>query len=918
MAVQIFRVDLSEGARDFQSIATEPGLAMLDRPGANFAILRRWFGELVAEPEWNGTLVNFYVLEPEGGRVERVRVYPVSKKDITGALKEEFESLEKRMKKAVPESSTEQLLLKIVRQTYASLTGDLDKSDYDCYFFKYRHEGGPWRLIWCWGYQRTDLQPCPPLLCNNPQCNQIFVRRPTTKNRCPGCQKLVEKRRPGVAGRLRTNLVPLLLLLLLLAGVWAWWNRPRLMVTPGDWHGPPGSLAPFKVVQKSWYFWSEDVTDQVVPQSSDTRVMEFEQHRCIGRAKTMGRSIVSFFHGRYSTTVMVEVGPAVPPDSIVIEPGKVPVLGIGSTAQVRVMGHYKDRPAIDLTPLAEWRPSAEGIVEVHRGRLYGTKAGTTKLTASYVARKGDSPLSDAMDVIVKEVDYVRLEAKVDPTELAIQQSGGMAIDAFDKEGNRYSMLGSQLLTAETQSSVQARQQENEQLEVGKVAGDYVMGIRSGKDTLRVRIVKPVFANHAAEKLGDNQLETSCDFVVGDAALANVFSVQPKEITLRVGERYRLDVTSPSTEKFEVEASDAGIANIVLDKEGRHPELRGLGVGESTVTLKQGKRTAQVVVTVEKADFKALRFEPALVELAVEEAAPLRVVGITHDNLEVDVAPELLEWIKSPEPAYVFFDPVDAYLSGKKLTPQPMEVVVALKGNRDMQAVGKIAVVGSPELARLAALGDDFGAHGPVPVTGGPVGPVPLGVGGAYGTGQLVDDGVRLDSIGPGSPFAGVVPAGATITDIGGQSLAGVPRDELGNYFAPNALAPGTPVNYIGADGVRGRGLIPNWMLHAQSNVQVQAQTTQVTADTFSASITVQVREAGEYRIADGNGQALSEFQMIGAGQAAQIPIANVPRVAGSNQHTIFVERNGPAGLERSRYTLELTPDQPTPEAGGLR
>jgi hypothetical protein len=164
----------------------------------------------------------------------------------------------------------------------------------------------------------------------------------------------------------------------------------------------------------------------------------------------------------------------------------------------------------------------------------------------------------------------------------------------------------------------------------------------------------------------------------------------------------------------------------------------------------------------------------------------------------------------------------------------------------------------------------------------------------------------------------VVPTGATITDIGGQSLAGVPRDELGNYFAPNALSPGTPVNYIGADGVRGRGLIPNWMLHAQSNVQVQAQTTQVTADTFSASIAVQVREAGEYRIADGNGQPLSQFQMIGAGQAAQIPIANVPRVAGSNQHTIFVERNGPAGLERSRYTLELTPDQPTPEAGGLR
>ena len=50
MANHLFRLDLSDGAEDFQKTATEPGLAMLDASGANYATLNRWLGDFAAEP----------------------------------------------------------------------------------------------------------------------------------------------------------------------------------------------------------------------------------------------------------------------------------------------------------------------------------------------------------------------------------------------------------------------------------------------------------------------------------------------------------------------------------------------------------------------------------------------------------------------------------------------------------------------------------------------------------------------------------------------------------------------------------------------------------------------------------------------------------------------------------------------------
>jgi hypothetical protein len=62
MARRFVRVDLSDGARDFRAVAIEPGVPVLDRPGASGKILFKWLGGMVAEPEWQA---DWYKANPD-------------------------------------------------------------------------------------------------------------------------------------------------------------------------------------------------------------------------------------------------------------------------------------------------------------------------------------------------------------------------------------------------------------------------------------------------------------------------------------------------------------------------------------------------------------------------------------------------------------------------------------------------------------------------------------------------------------------------------------------------------------------------------------------------------------------------------------------------------------------------------------
>jgi hypothetical protein len=216
MIKPLFYVDLSEDARDYRHTALEPGLPLLDRQGVNFQILRKWLGDLVAEPEWrNQDTVAFYMVDEERGRLEDVDCQPATRGEMQKRFAKELDAIRAKVKKIKPESSTEQMVHRILKKSLAEQTNDLDNSDFDSFFFKCRAGKEDWRLVWCCGYQRADLEPLKARLWNTPDGEYLGVRPPLQGGR------VKKRKRTGPLDVLSSPWLAIALILLIAAFLYA-------------------------------------------------------------------------------------------------------------------------------------------------------------------------------------------------------------------------------------------------------------------------------------------------------------------------------------------------------------------------------------------------------------------------------------------------------------------------------------------------------------------------------------------------------------------------------------------------------------------------------------------------------------------------------------------------------------------------
>ena len=302
MATRFVRVDLSETARDYRPIAVEPGVPMLDRSGANSRILFRWLGGMVAEPVWEDDTVGFYVRDDKGGRLEDVICQPASAQDLQGILRDDLAKLRQRLDQSRGETPTERTLRKVLLRTFEELVDNPARTDLDSYFFQYRDVMGNWRLIWCWGYERLDHEPAPSVVCTDPDCNLLFVRRPGKSPRCPSCAGMLQAR-PKRKTNWKIAALALLLLLLLLGGTGWWLLRPAALVaTPAQFTGPVGTRIDCKVMEKG-LFRKKDVTHDAVGITCDPRVARFNQATGSIRLTGVGQTKIEFQYGNRKAVV---------------------------------------------------------------------------------------------------------------------------------------------------------------------------------------------------------------------------------------------------------------------------------------------------------------------------------------------------------------------------------------------------------------------------------------------------------------------------------------------------------------------------------------------------------------------------------------------------------------------------------------
>jgi hypothetical protein len=432
MATRFVRVDLSEEARDYRPIAVEPGVPMLDRSGANARILFRWLGGMAAEPVWEEDLVGFYVRDDQGGRLEDVYCQPATNQDLQGGLRDDLSKLRQRLEQARGETSTERTLRKVLMKSFQDVVDKPGRNDQDSYFFKYKDVLGNWRLVWCWGYERLDQEPAPAVICTDPDCNLLFVRRPGKSPRCPACSGTIVPRKKKKSNR---TYAALLLLLLLLLGL-GWWllSPTTLIATPATLTGTVGSKVDCHIVEKGW-FRSKEVTHDALGFASDPQVAKFDSGGGAVRLTGEGKTFIEFRYNGRST--QVSVTSTASPDaekmvSLELTPAGPIDLPLGQMMRLQAFANYGDGRRVQVpSERLTWscqEKSTPGL-ELYRdsevvGAVGATKAGAGPLNV-YATYRGQ----ESNHVAFKSVDAdpnVKLAIDVDRT-LRIAGEGGRAV-----------------------------------------------------------------------------------------------------------------------------------------------------------------------------------------------------------------------------------------------------------------------------------------------------------------------------------------------------------------------------------------------------------------------------------------------------------------------------------------------------------
>lgn len=715
MAMRFLRLDLSPQARDFEAIAVEPGLPLLDRSNSHFRIIRKWLGRFIAETEWDGTSVNLFACDDQGGRPQDILCEPIASDDLRRipGLHNDLEELEKRLRSVKP-GPREQKLYTALLQSFDKVLSDSGPSQRENYFYKY-HDGGAWRLVWAWGFHRKSIAPGAPTICTNPQCSLLFLRFHDGNRNCPNCEKAAALTARPRRSRLRV-LLPLLLIGCLAGAGYYYretlplpWLVPQqasFEVSPANWLGQVPGQIEYKIVHRSPSGETEDVSAQVTTVVDNPAVARFDRGTTNVRARSVGKTAVHFYYRDKELHATIAVSPPTNPAKLLLEPQEV-ALGVGTTVQMRLWGEFADGRKLDLTDAAEWEPAVGSVVSCYEGLLEGLTAGSSAMIARYRAKADDPYLRTEAKVDVKQETYRDLSVDVDPPSVMEQKAARLRASVKNEAGQSRSVLGSSRLTLAGDDRY------------ARIERERLRGIRAGTGKLTAQF---------------EQLSAERSYSVVPPVGGGRFIVTPKELRLVIGGKGEIAVESASGDPVRLESENPKIAAVSDDG----TMVYGRGLGETVIKVMQEAREEKVHVEVIEPKFSEIAFVPRRVSVQVEHDAPLRLVGrrIVDEaagNYEEFDLIEGIDWLQLPTAQFVELDQKTLQLHGRRPTDTSPQTIAAQFGT--WRADATIDVVRTPAQIELTP-------SGPVLLPPGLAAPIHVWV--KSGDGRLVE--IKSDQV----------------------------------------------------------------------------------------------------------------------------------------------------------------------------
>lgn len=691
MTDPFMRVDLSQASRDFQPVALEPGLPMLDRSNANGQTLRNWLGAFVAEPERIGDRVSFYVRDDESRRIDSVFCVPVAEKDLTGDLAKEFKELLRRIETAKPQSSNEQLIHKVASEQLRHLADENNARDRRLSLFKFRDGKNKLHLVWVPGFKRRDNEPAAPLICTNPVCSHLFLQRRDTGAKCPVCQAIRteskgDTRKRGGGGWLG-KLLAFLLFVALGVGGTLWWQQQQalkpngrdgkvvanapLTVEPAEWTGPIGSQVQF-VITRHDKGQSEVVTSSAAVTVSNPKIVSVKPYENVGKALNSGKAEVTFFVGALSAQATVTVEPKQVPSKLIVQPDKLD-LGVGTTAQLKLIGEFAEGRQADLTedPDVEWVAPHDAKFFVHQGHVEGEEPGTGVLTVRYRSADPAKSPSATVEVAVRDLQYKSLRIAAEPKSPIIGRPAKIHVVAVTEAGTELPVDESKDLTLEVAPAERA-----------SVQGSELMPLVEGDVTLTAKF-------RGLTQALDLKLAKSSD-------APRDLEVSPKSLELKVGEVSRLSILSAQPKSVQLKASLPDIVEVADDG-----SVIGRGVGKSDIEISDGGTPVKITATVTAADWKSIELVPTRVQVLSDEVAAVKVFG-NDGSTRAELAGDQVTWTTLPRPEFLEFNKAALQLKGLKPTDDHSERLTARY--KSLEATTEIEVISPPLVVTLSPEG----------------------------------------------------------------------------------------------------------------------------------------------------------------------------------------------------------------------
>ena len=673
MATRFVRLDLAEDAVDFRPIAIEPGVPLLDTSGANDKTMFKWLGGMIAEPEWqeDGHSVNFFVRDDQGGRLEEASVQLIDDNDLEGPLASQVEMIKERLAAAKAFSGAEDMMLRLVKQQFNEITEDLNFPGRTSFFFKYKDANDNWRLVWAYGYQRSDEEIGKPIICDDPECMQLYIQRPNMPKRCPGCQAMPwtrKKRRDALKRKIKWS--ALLLLLLFLLG----WMLNNLLfalkVTPKPVIVPVGSMVDFSVSKPGLFnlglIGAGNVSAQAQTQVADTRVMYFSDG-LRAFAQSPGKTNITFYAAGRKKTIPVEVVPPVMPQKLRLEPSTAE-LAVGSTQQFKVIGEYENGSQADLSQACVWKSKNDGTIYHYNGFVEGLAEGSSAIVCQYRASAKDQYIDASAEVKVTLEALQDLKVKVTPAEIPLGQEGKIEVTAQTASGKKVNLTGSSILDW----SIDPPQ-------VAQYKGNILKTINSGAGAIKL-------------KSGD--MSADCSFSVMENNGVKGLRVSPVEVSMHVDEALPLSISAPAGSPVKVSSRNLKVVGI--DDTGR---LIGRSTGTADIVVKAGDEEKMVKVNVIEGKVTSLAAFPPEITVPIDHQVPAKLLALSSDGTYFALASERVSLDTKPSSRYAEADNRLMVKGFEPTTAQPM-----VMNYRGVTANAPVNVIPAPQRLSISPAG----------------------------------------------------------------------------------------------------------------------------------------------------------------------------------------------------------------------